>query len=143
MASQLACGVCAAAVLAKLRARQTLLDLVPASRIDDHVSPRPVYPYVQVESSGETPFNTMGAPTQPKFGSSVRVDVRAVSQRPGESEVAAIINEIKAELDGQLLTVAGYGSTLATFENLTLLTDTINGPVTREWIAEFDVTVHQ
>jgi len=143
MASTLALGLCAAAILAKLQVSAPVLALVPVARIGADVSPRPLYPYVLVEGGGEVSLNTMGRPDQPKFGSFARVQVRAVSQVPGEAEVSAIVNAIKAELDGQPLIVAGYASAGVTFETLIPLKDTVNGLVTREWVAEFEVTVSQ
>lgn len=143
MASTLALGLCAAAVLAKLQAASALLSLVPVSRITADGAPRPVYPYVLVEAAGESPMNTLGDASLPKFGSFTRVQVRAVSQKPGDTEVSTIVDAIKAALDCQPLTVAGYPSVSMTFENLIPLKDTVNGVVTREWIAEFEVTVHQ
>lgn len=143
MASILALGPCAAAVLAKLQAAADVTALITADRISDDAPPRPVYPYILVEGSGEVPLNTMGPPAALKYGSFARVQVRVVSQTPGETEVAAVINAIKAELDSQPLTVSGYASADITFEALIPLKDTINGIVTREWIAEFEVTVSQ
>ncbi len=143
MASTLALGVCAAAVLAKLQADAAVLALVPVGRIGADVPPRTAYPYVLVEGASEVPENTLGGPSLPKFGSSARVQVRAVSQKPGELEVAGIIDAIKASLDCQPLTVTGYPSVGVTFENLIPLKDTVTGVVTREWVAEFEVTVHQ
>lgn len=143
MASTLALGPCAAATLAKLKLAAAVIALVPAARVVDEVPPRPVYPYVLVEGSGEVPLNTMGEATALKYGSFARVRVRAVSQKPGDTEVAAIVSAIKAELDCQPLVVAGYASVGVTFETLIPLKDTVNGVVTREWIAEFEVTVSQ
>lgn len=143
MASTLALGVCAAAILAKVQASAAVLALVPLARIGADAGPRPTYPYVLVEGGGEVALNTMGRPDQPKFGSFARVQVRAVSQKPGESEVSSIIDAIKAELDGQPLTVPGYASVGVTFETVIPLKDTVVGLVTREWIAEFEVTVSQ
>jgi hypothetical protein len=143
MASTLALGLCAAAVLAKLQTDSALLALVPVARITADAGPRPIYPYVLVEGSGEVPLNTLGGSSLPKFGSFARVQVRAVSQIPGETEAAAIIGAVKTALDGQPITVAGYLSAGVTFEDLIPLKDTVNGIVTREWIAEFEVTVSQ
>lgn len=143
MASTLALGLCAAAILAKLQANVPLLALIPVTSVVGEVAPRPVYPFVLVEGGGEIPLNTMGGSTLPKFGSFARVEVRAVSQKPGETEVSGLINAIKTALDCQPLTVSGYPSVGVTFENLIPLKDTVNGVVTREWIAEFEVTVHQ
>lgn len=143
MASTLALGLCAAAILAKLQASAPVLMLVPVARVVADVSPRPTYPYVLVEGASEVSLNTMGRPDQSKFGSFARVQVRAVSQLPGETEVSAIVNAVKAELDGQPLAVVGYASVGVTFETLIPLKDTVNGLVTREWVAEFEVTVSQ
>lgn len=143
MASTLALGLCAAAILAKLQLNPALLALVPVARIVADPAFRTTYPYVLVEGGGELPLNTMGGSNLPKFGSFARVEVRAVSQKPGETEVSGLIAAVKASLDCQPLTVAGYPSVGVTFESLIPLKDTVNGVVTREWVAEFEVTVHQ
>ena len=143
MASTLALGVCAAAILARLQAAAAVVALVPVARIGADVAPRPTYPYVLVEGGGESALNSMGAANAAKYGSFARVQVRVVSQKPGESEVSSIVNAIKAELDGQPLTVTGYPSAGVTFETLIPLKDTVAGVVTREWVAEFEVTVSQ
>lgn len=135
-------SVCAA-LLAVLQASTTLTALVPASRITDEVSPRPIYPYILIEGSGESPFNTMGPASAPKWGGFARVHVRVVSQYRGDAEAQSILSVIRSVLDGQPLTVTGFPTALVSFENATLLKDTVVGVVTRELVGEFQVIVHQ
>ena len=143
MASASALGVVSAAVLTALRAASSVIALVPAARIVDEVPARPTYPYVLVEVSGETPFNTMGAPSALKWGSESTVLVRVVSQYRGDQEVTQILSPIKAALDGQPLVVPGYATASVSFESAQLLKDTLTGVVTRELVASFSVLVHQ
>jgi hypothetical protein len=85
----------------------------------------------------------MGEVDQPKWGGVASIRVRVVSQYRGESEVRQIMSLIKARRDGQPLTVTGYPTAIVQFQQATLLTDTISGIVTRELVADFDVTAHQ
>ena len=143
MASGLALSVVAPAILSRLQGFADLTALVPADRIVDEVPPRPVYPYVLVESGPEQPFNTLGA-ADGSWGGEATVLVRAVSQYRGDQEINAVMHEVRAALDGYRFTPAGYQSTLVTFEGSSpMLKDTIAGTPTRELVAEFDVTVHQ
>lgn len=142
MASGLALSVVANAVLTRLKAFGGLTALVPADRIVDDASARPVFPYVLVESGSELPFNTLGG-GEGSFGKEPKVQVRAVSQYRGDQEVTAVMHQVMAALDGYRFTPAGYQPTIVTFETGQMLKDTIAGVVTREFVAEFDVTVHQ
>ena len=143
MASTLALGPAAAAVLALLKATTALTAIVPAARVVDDVSARPTLPYVLVESGLEHPLNTMGPPSALKWGSTAVVQVRVVSQYRGEAEATQIMGLVKAALDGQPLNVAGYASVVVAFESARMLKDTIAGVVTREFVADFAITVHQ
>lgn len=143
MASTSAIGPVCTAALAKLKADAAVIALVPAERIVDEVPAREVYPYVLVESSGERPFDTMGGtPALLKWGSVTGLRVRAFSQYRGDAEVASIVGAIKGCLDGQDLTVSGYPTVSVEFQTVVPLRD-FGAQVTREWITDFDVTVHQ
>lgn len=139
-----ASGPVSEAALNLLRAYIPLTTLVPVERITDDAGARPTPPYILVESVSEVPYNTMGPRTSPKFGSSVRFTVRAVSQYRGDAEVNNLGEAIRGGLDGEKATVAGWpGKPLMTWEAATMLKTTVNGVVTRELVMDFNVVVHQ
>lgn len=146
MASTQALGPVITAVLAALRASVTLTTYVgvrvyPDS--DGDVPAKPVYPYVQVESLGEDPENTLGGPSLAKWGSHARIAVRVGSQSRSDAQANAIVGIIKGVLEGQALTVAGYATADVAYDGVQPMRDTVSGVTTREWIALFDVLVHQ
>lgn len=148
MASTLAMGAVITAILASLRASVTLTTHV-AARVypDDNgdVPQKPGYPYVQVESGGESAFgaNTMGEPSAAKWGSVPRVQIRVGSQSRSDAQANAISNVVKQILDGQSLTVTGYPFVTVEFRDLEPLRDFTAGVPTREWVNVYEVTVHQ
>ena len=92
----------------------------------------------------ESPFHTLGPATGPKWGGTVEVPVRIVTQYPTtERQTWAMLAAIKAPLEGQKVLVAGFGEVLVEFGFATMLVDTINGVVTRELIAPVQMTAHQ
>jgi hypothetical protein len=115
---------------------------MPAARITDQPSSTTV-PYVLVEGADETPFNTMGEATLPKWGGLVGLRVRVVSNYRGDAEVNTILSLVKAALDGLPLIVAGYPTAIVEFVRADLLKDTINNVVTRELVGTFRITAHQ
>jgi len=46
-------------------------------------------------------------------------------------------------VDGVEMAITGYGVAIPTFERMTPLMNQEGGVVTREWVADFDLTVHQ
>lgn len=153
MASLLALGVIEPVLLAHLRTDGFLLNLVRDAGdgnlgIYDFVpqgTPRDqLYPYVRVGgNSSERAYNTLGTEDALKYGSIARVPIRAVSQERGSQEVYRVMSAVKARLDGRKLTFGSYGPAIVTCESAVLLQDTVGGVVTRELVADFDVTVHQ
>jgi hypothetical protein len=137
MASPTAIGLVSTAAIAVLQANAAVIALVPAERIADEIPARMVFPYVLVESSGERPFNTLGA-----YGSVAGLRVRVLSQYRGDAEVASIVGAIKGALDDQPLVVTGYPTVHVLFQSVTPMRD-FGAVVTREWVADFDVRVHQ
>lgn len=145
MAANLALGPAHAAVLDKLKADPALVAIV-GNRVTDQ-PPQTIastlYPFVVVEAGFETPFNTMGGVDLPKWGGVATVRVRVVSQYRGDAEALSVMALVRASLDGQPLTVAGFPTALVAFETATMLKDVISGIVTRELVGEFSVTAHQ
>ena len=102
-------------------------------------------PYVIVGgNTSENPLHTLGPATGAKFGATVTVPIRLVTQYPTtERQTYAMFEALKSALDGQKIAIAGFGRVLVECGFGQLLTDTVNGVATRELVAPFDVTVHQ
>lgn len=148
MPSTQATGPVLTAVLAVLRNTVALTTYVGTRLYPDasgcDVPSKATYPYVSVESAGETPENTMGGtPDALKWGSHVRVHVRIASQSRSDQQAASMLGIVKGALDGQPLTVTGYPSVDVAYEAVQPLIDVVAGLQTREWVASFDVLVHQ
>lgn len=113
-------------------------------RIYDHTPPRPVFPYLRVESAGELSLNTMGPRTAAKWGSTATVRVRVVSQFRGEREISALSSAVRNAVDGQRITIEGFaGRPRWEYFRTIPLEDSVNAIVTREWLMEFELCVHQ
>jgi hypothetical protein len=146
MASASALLVGMPAVRALLAADSTFMSRIGARLYPNSSGDRPqtaAYPYAQVESSSELPLNTMGDPAGLKWGSFARIQIRLGSQWRSEAQVTQLVDDVKRILDGQPITLSGYGSAGLTFETLVKLDDSEAGVVTREWIVEFELTAHQ
>lgn len=147
MASTMALGPSITAVLALLRASATLTTHVGLRVYPDDrgMAPaRPAYPYVQVETGNELPFNTLGPPSTLKWGSSVRLGVRVVTQGLTEAQANSISSVVKGILDGQPITITGYAFAGIEYRNLVPLTTVTEGCAgIREWLNEYLITVHQ
>lgn len=147
MPSTQALGPTMTAILSKLRTSVAVTGYVGV-RIypdDNGDAPQiPAYPYVQVETAGERPFNTMGGtPDALKWGSVSSIQIRVGSQSRSDAQANTITGLIKQALDGQTLAVAGYGSVDVSYEFLVPIKDFVSGVTTREWVSTYDVTVHQ
>lgn len=143
----MALGPAITAILALLRASVTLTTHVGVRVYPDDrgMAPERVpYPYVQVETGNELPLNTLGPPATAKWGSSVRVSVRVVTNGPNEAQVNAISSVVKGVLDGQPITITGYPFAGIEYRSLQPITTAKPGcPGVREWVNEYLVTVHQ
>lgn len=106
---------------------------------------RPDVPYLVVGgSSSEQPYHTLGPTDGAKWGGEVRIPLRLVTQYPmTEGQSYRVLTVIKAAIDGQPLTVAGFASAAVTCDGTQLLVDTVAGTVTRELLTDVDVLVHQ
>ncbi len=147
MASTLALGPVTTAVLAALRATIALTTYVGARVYPDSngdAPQKPTYPYVAVESHGETPFNTMGSGVSAlKWGSVAQIGIRIASQSRSDAQVTSIASIVKGALDGQVLVVSGYASVDVSYASIVPIEDLTAGVPTREWLVLVDVTVHQ
>jgi hypothetical protein len=151
MPATAAAGPVSEAILAKLKATSALVTRLTGAtgiRIWDEPPAGTLrandYPYALVEGGGEVPFGrTFGPASAPKFGSEAHVIVRLVSQYRGDAQVNELFGYVVGALHEQALIVTGYPTVCVEFQTSTLLKDTINGVVTRELVAAFDVSVHQ
>lgn len=148
MASTLALGPVVTAVLAALRATVALTGYVGARVYPDDngdVPAKPTYPYVQVESAGETEggASTMGSPSSSHFGSIPRLQIRVGSNARSDAQANAITNIIKQALDQQPLTVSGFAFVNVDYVDLAPLKDLVGGVTIREWVSTYEVLVHQ
>lgn len=146
MASTLALGPCCTAVAGLLAANSPLMTKV-GSRIyggaSGDIPQRPQTPFVSVESSGELPFNTMGPVDALKWGSDTTVAVRVSSKYRSEKEVRTLTDLVKQTLDGQPISVPGYGRASVLFLSVQFLEDFSTGEKVREWVSLYSVLVHQ
>jgi len=149
VASTQALGPVTTAMLAVLRNSVSLTGYVGTRVYPDTdgcgIPAKVTYPYVSVEGAGETPANTMGGSADvAKFGSDVKVYIRIGSTARSDSQAWSILGILKGLLDGQPLTVSGYPNvSVVTYEDVQKVVDTVGGQVVREWVASFDVVVHQ
>lgn len=126
-------------VVATLRADSDVVAAVGSSTaIYNNVAQGAAFPYLVISSPTDVPQDTMG-----RFGVSSLVDVKSVSQYPGDKEAADIINECVQTLHFQRPTVAGHTVLGMHFENGERYSEVINGLVTRHHVATFRVWTEQ
>lgn len=146
MASTLALGAVCTAIRAALVASVSLTGYV-STRVypdsDGDAPQKPTYPYVQIESAGELPENTMGAANLSKWGSVARVQVRVATQSRSDAQPNTIAGIVKQVLDGQPLTVSGYTDVTVEYTDLFPIRDFAGLIPTREWVLGFDVLATQ
>jgi hypothetical protein len=125
MSSEFALPAVYTAIVARLKADGTLTAMLASAPADiggagvyNHVPQKATRPYVLVGSGTEIPFNTMGNGNAAKWGGNCTVLIKAVSQKPSDTEALAILGRVKALLDGQPLTVQGFPDASAQFEDL-------------------------
>lgn len=101
-------------------------------------------PYLIVGEATEVPFNTMGPASSPKWGSDCSVMVKAVVQGSSDLPALAILNRVKALLEGTPLNVFGFGSAWCEFETAVPGNkELVGGIVVRHLPAIYRVRVHE
>lgn len=73
------------------------------------VSTAAIYPQLLLSVPIETPWNTMGAVGEAKWGSSLLIGIKALTQSRNHDRGWAILNVVTGLLNGQPITVDGYG----------------------------------
>ena len=126
-------------VVGTLRASTGLTALIGSTTaVYNNVDPGAVFPYVVVMSPTDVPQDTMG-----RFGVSSLVDVKAVSQYPGDKEAADIVNQCVQALHFQRPTITGHTMLGMNYETGERFQEVINGIVTRHHVATFRVWTEQ
>lgn len=96
------------------------------------------YPYLVVTSPTDRREDTMG-----RFGASVLVDVKAVSQYQGDKEAAQILDHCRRALNFVQPTVSGHAILGMTWENGDRFLEVVNGIPTRHHVDTFRVWTEQ
>ena len=96
------------------------------------------YPYVVVTSPTDRREDTFG-----RFGASIMVDVKAVSQYPGDKEPSQIIDQCIRTLNFQPPSTTQHTVLGVTWNNSERYSEVVNGIVTRHHVASFYVWSEQ
>lgn len=149
MPSTLALPAVLTALVATLKADATLIALLAggAAGVYNVAPSGSAFPYVEVGSGTEVPFNTMGPDGLAKWGGNTTVQITARSQSSGAGSdlpLLTIISRVKAVLVGQPLTVTGFPSVDVALETVApVFTDVVDSRPTRTLPMILRVTVHE
>lgn len=117
----------------------TGITALTGTRVYNNVPQPTVYPYIEVTSPTDRPQDTCG-----QFGTSILVDVKAVSQHFGDQEAAQILSHGRRALHfTSSLSVSGFQVFGVNWENGERYRETINGVVTRHQVDTYRVWVGQ
>jgi hypothetical protein len=126
-------------VVSTLRASTALATLVGSStQVYNNVEPTAGYPYLVVMSPADRPVDTMG-----RFGVETLVDVKAVSNYPGDKEAADIVNAAISALHFTRPTISGHTVLGTAYENGERFQENINGVIVRHHVATFRIWTEQ
>lgn len=152
MAAPFGSGVVIAAIRAKLAVDTSLASLLadfatgfgsgPAIYEEDAVPGGATFPYLTIGAPTEVPFNTMG--DLQAGGSECTVQVKVFSRKPSRAEMDAIAGVLFELLDGEPMTVSGYGSCDCQFDAAPGdFTEIVGGIRIRQLPLIFRVRVHE
>ncbi len=122
----------------KATAGVTALTATGAGSIFNNVPQNTSYPYVEVTSPTDRREDTCG-----RFGSSVLVDVKVISQAQGDQEAARLLDQCVRALDFQRPTLSAHATLGLAFESSDRFRDVVNAIVTRYHVATFRVWTEQ
>jgi hypothetical protein len=126
-------------IVTTLRSDSGITGLIGSSTaVYNNVEPAATYPYLVVMSPTDRPVDTMG-----RFGVETLVDVKAVSQYPGDKEAADIVNAAISALHFTRPTISGHTVLGTAFENGERFQETVNGVIVRHHVATFRVWTEQ
>lgn len=127
------------AMVTALRASSGLTALIGSSTaVYNNVEQGAVYPYVVVSSPTDRRMDTFG-----RFGAETLVDVKAVSQYPGDREASRIIDQAKRTLDLQPLATTEHTTLGVAWDTGERFSEIVNGIVTRHAVGTFRVWTEQ
>ena len=109
-----------------------------STRVYTNVPQDTPYPYLVVTSPTDRREDTMG-----RFGSSVLVDVKAVSQYAGDKEAAQLTDQCIRALDFVNPSLSGHSAIGVTWEGSDRFQEVVNGIPTRHHVASFRVWTEQ
>lgn len=150
MPSTIASGLVLTAILAVLRADSTLTGLVadaPTAYGGKGIYPSApqgaARPFLVVFPEGERPFDTMGSPAALKWGGMVGIGFKAVCEFTPTAGLS-VLSRTKTVLDGQALSVSGFGSVVCAWEQMhPPYSELIGGQVVWHLPASMTVTLHE
>jgi hypothetical protein len=128
------------AIVTVLRASAgvTALTATGAGSIVNNVPQDTPYPYVEVTSPTDRREDTCG-----RFGSSVLVDVKVISQARGDQEAARLLAACVQALDFQKPALTAHTTLGLTWESSDRFRDVVNAIVTRYHVATFRAWTEQ
>lgn len=127
------------AIVTTLRASAGLTTLIGSSTaIYNNVEQGAAYPCVVVSSPTDRRLDTFG-----RFGAETLIDVKAISQYPGDREAARIIDQAKQALDFQALATTQHTTLGIAWDSGERFAEVVNGIVTRHHVASFRVWTEQ
>lgn len=125
-------------IVTTLRNSTEVTGLVGTTGIYNNVEPSAAFPYLVVTCPTDVPQDTFG-----RFGVDARVDVRAVSQYPGDKEAADIVNAGIQALHFQHPSASGHTLLGVAYDSGDRFSEVVNGIVTRHHVATFRVWTEQ
>jgi len=127
------------AIYSTLHGDSTLLALVTG--IFNDVPEGQLYPYIQIGTATEKPWDTFGGAST-GIGWDDTVTVHVWSRYQGDSEALAILNRVVTLLNHVSLTVTGYGTVIIFSDQTRVLIEQVDKIETRHIAAIFRVMVH-
>lgn len=119
-----------------LKADAPLLALT--TLIYNNVPQDTAYPYVEVTSPSDTRVDTFA-----RFGSTVLVDVKVVSQAFGDREASRILDACITALNNTLPSLTSHTTLGIAWDSSDRFREVVNGIVTRHHVATFRVWAEQ
>lgn len=127
------------AVVTTLRASSGLTALIGSSTaVYNNVAQGAAYPYVVVSSPTDRRMDTMG-----RFGAETLVDVKAVSQYPGDLEAARIHDQCVRALNNQILATTQHTTLGVAWDSAERFAELVNGVPTRHQVGTFRIWTEQ
>lgn len=124
------------AIVTALKADAPLLALT--TRIYNNVPQDTAYPYVEVTSPSDARIDTFA-----RYGSTVLVDVKAVSQAFGDKEPSRILDACITALNNTLPSLTSHTTRGVAWDGSDRFREVVNGIVTRHHVGTFRIWSEQ